>query len=395
MDFRFTPEQEAWRRSVRTFLEEHVTPELRARCAEDHSEWDAELYQKFADAGFMGVSIDAAYGGQGRGYADIAILQEEMSRARVPHGVSTLHSQAAHWVGNAIERLGTEEQKRTYLPRIVSGEHRWALGLTEPGCGSDLAAVETRAVEDGDDFILTGTKIFNTAHLATHLFVVARSNPDVPKHEGIALFLLDLSLPGISLTAMETMRKWRRNIVYLDQVRVPKIALLGPKDGGWVKLLSVMDLERSGLSMPADMDTTLWEVLDYALEHERDGVKLSDRPEVRTALAESYLDVTIGRLLSYQVIWAQETGRDPYALASIQKLFNSEMIERVTERSMEILGPRSVIEYVDAGPAGREFSPLEGIGALLYKDARIMQIAGGTSEVQRNIIARSLGLPRS
>jgi alkylation response protein AidB-like acyl-CoA dehydrogenase len=270
-----------------------------------------------------------------------------------------------------------------------------ALGLTEPGCGSDLAAVDLRAVQDGDDFILNGQKIFNSGHLATHLITVSRTDTSAPKHKGISLLLADLRAEGVEIYPVITLRGWKRTTVVFEDVRVPKTALLGQLDRGWYDLMSVMDMERSGMSSVAEREVAFDKILQYVKEAKRDGKPLAEYPAVRSALADMYREIVVGRLLSQRVIWLQATGQDATSLASFQKLFNSEAAERLTLAAMDIIGPLTLLEWRNAGETNKKWAPLKGLLNTMYKDLRIGQIYGGTSEIQRNIIAtRELRLPR-
>lgn len=395
MDFTLTEEQLAWQEEVREFFRSTVSEELLDRVEEDGTEWDQELYQALADKKYTAIGIPEAYGGMGMGFTELAIFNEEGARASLPHGVSSIFGTTCQWVAVAVIRLGTEEQKRHYLPRLISGEYRVALGLTEPGCGSDLAAVDLRAVQDGDDFILNGQKIFNSGHLATHLITVSRTDPSAPKHKGISLLLADLRAEGVEIYPVITIRGWKRTTVVFEDVRVPKTALLGQLNRGWYDLMSVMDMERSGMSSVAEREVAFDKILQYVKEAKRDGKPLVEYPAVRSALADMYREIVVGRLLSQRVIWLQATGQDATSLASFQKLFNSEAAERLTLAAMDIIGPLTLLEWRNAGETNKRWAPLKGLLNTMYKDLRIGQIYGGTSEIQRNIIAtRELRLPR-
>ncbi|MEE8174376.1 MAG: acyl-CoA dehydrogenase family protein [Dehalococcoidia bacterium] len=395
MDFTLTEEQLAWQEEVREFFRSTVSEELLDRVEEDGTEWDQELYQALADKKYTAIGIPEAYGGMGMGFTELAIFNEEGARASLPHGVSSIFGTTCQWVAVAVIRLGTEEQKRHYLPRLISGEYRVALGLTEPGCGSDLAAVDLRAVQDGDDFILNGQKIFNSGHLATHLITVSRTDPSAPKHKGISLLLADLRAEGVEIYPVITIRGWKRTTVVFEDVRVPKTALLGQLNRGWYDLMSVMDMERSGMSSVAEREVSFDKILQYVKEAKRDGKPLVEYPAVRSALADMYREIVVGRLLSQRVIWLQATGQDATSLASFQKLFNSEAAERLTLAAMDIIGPLTLLEWRNAGETNKRWAPLKGLLNTMYKDLRIGQIYGGTSEIQRNIIAtRELRLPR-
>lgn len=393
MDFEFTPEQEAWRAEVRAFFA-RVIPlslqeEMEAR-GEDHSD---AAYQALADAGYTGISIPKEYGGQGRSYFELAIFAEEATLAGAPAQTMSLFNSSVHWLGNAVVRIGTEEQRRRILPGVLDGSIRMSLGLTEPGAGSDLAAVRTRAVLDGDDFLVNGEKIYNSADVSSHIITVLRTDPEAPKHKGISLLLIELACQGIAIAPLQTIGGRVRNVVRFQEVRVPRANLLGRLNNGWYDLMSVMDLERSNIASPAILKRLLDGLVEYCRQTEVDGQPLSDNPDVRDRLATMAREARIARLFAYRTSWGQTAGRDVTAWeAPMSKLYASEAEERFANAALDILGPAGELAFRDAG---RAYAPLLALARRLYLDARINQIAGGASEIQRNIIAqRGLGLPR-
>jgi alkylation response protein AidB-like acyl-CoA dehydrogenase len=393
MDYKLTDTQRAWRDDLRAFFAREFTADMREQIERENSDYSEALYQALARAGYTGLSIPKEFGGLEHGYLDIALFDEEAMLAGVPHGVTSLFSGSVHFAAISLIRIGTADQRRRFLPGILEGRFKFTQGFTEPGCGSDLAAVQTFARDEGDEFVVSGQKIFNTAHLATHMIAVVRSDREAPKHKGISLLIIDLGSDGVTLHPTYTMRGWRRNIVTLDEVRVPRINLLGRLHRGWYDLMSVMDLERSGVRQPAERRAALKEILDYVRSTERDGRPLIAHPEVRSMIADLYRDLVVGALLSYRVVWMQETGQDATSYASYQKIFNSEAAERMANAAMEVVGPGALV--LGRSQADRRWAPLGRLLTKLYQDCRIWQIAGGTSEIQRNIIAqRVLGLPR-
>ncbi len=246
MDFRFTAEQEAFRQEIRAFVREALPepPDI------PEDAWiigfDRTFSKKLAARGWIGLTWPREYGGQGKSYLDRLILTEELLR----HGAPV----AAHWLGDrqmgpSILRYGTPEQKRKFLPGIISGDIVFCIGMSEPGAGSDLAGLQTKAVDDGDAYVLSGQKIWTSfAHLADYCYLVARTNPDVPKHKGISEFLVDMRTPGITIKPIVDMTGAHHfNEVFFDQVRIPKNCLVGEKDRGWYQIASQLDYERSGI----------------------------------------------------------------------------------------------------------------------------------------------------
>ena len=348
MNFRFSPEEETWRQEVREFFAREVTDELLERlqreqgCTNTHSQ---ELYLKMAQKGWLGLAWPKEFGGQARGYAEQAIFAEECTRGRVPPGTVNVIGNTVHFLGGALIQYGTDEQKRTFLPKIAAGEIRSCQGLTEPNAGSDLASVELRAVEDGDDFILNGTKLFSNAHNANHMFTVTRTDPNVPKHRGITLFLTPLDSPGIHISALYTVGGRRRNVVTFEDVRVPKTHMLGELNRGWYNLAVTMGLERSQAQGVAEMERRFADLVEFVKRAQRQGKPLGSFPAVRYALARLATELQTAKLLSYKVVWMQGAGLDVGAKeAPLAKLYHSELVERFASTALDILGQYGQLE---------------------------------------------------
>ncbi|GBD11136.1 Putative acyl-CoA dehydrogenase FadE17 [bacterium HR23] len=292
-------------------------------------------------------------------------------------------------LGPTLMIWGSEEQKREFLPPIARGEVNWCQGYSEPGSGSDLASLQTRAVADGDDFIINGSKIWTSrAHRADWMFLLARTNPDAPKHRGITFFLVDMRTPGISIRPIVNMAGVHHfNQVFFDNVRVPKRQVVGEVDRGWYVAVTLLDFERSGVEYPTQARRYTEELARYA--READGGKLAKDPRWRARLAEMYLEAQVGRMLAYRVAYLQSQKQVPNKEASISKVFGTELLQRVAQTGMEMLGLYGLLDK------GAPKAPLAGIISRLWLCARCTAIGAGTSEIQRNIIAlRGLGLPR-
>ena len=246
MDFRFTPDQENFRQDIKTFLKQALQdpPDI----PEDG--WivgfDKGFSKQVAERGWIGLTWPKEYGGQGKSYLDRLILTEEFLRQGAPV--------AAHWLGDrqmgpSILRYGTDQQKEKFLPGIMSGDLVFCIGMSEPGAGSDLAGLQTRAVEDGDYYVLNGQKIWTSfAHLADYCYLVACTNPEVPKHKGISEFLVNMQTPGITIKPIIDMTGAHHfNEVFFENVRIPKDCVVGEKDRGWYQIASQLDYERSGI----------------------------------------------------------------------------------------------------------------------------------------------------
>jgi alkylation response protein AidB-like acyl-CoA dehydrogenase len=382
MDFRFTSEQEAFRQEIRAFVREAM-PEPPA-IPEDA--WiigfDRTFSKKLAARGWLGLTWPREYGGQGKSYLDRLILTEELLR----HGAPV----AAHWLGDrqmgpSILRYGTPEQKRKFLPGIIAGDIVFCIGMSEPGAGSDLAGLQTKAVDDGDAYVLSGQKIWTSfAHLADYCYLVARTNSDVPKHKGISEFLVDMRTPGITIKPIVDMTGAHHfNEVFFDQVRIPKDCLVGEKDRGWYQIASQLDYERSGIERLMSNYPILGAITRYVQETGQ-----IRRELVRHRLAQLHIEFTMGRFLVYKVAWLLTQGVIPNAESAAAKAYCTEFEQRLAQAASELMGG-----YGQLLPGSHQ-ARLQGRIARAYLYAPAYTIQGGTSTILRNIIAtRGLGLP--
>ncbi|MGE3541050.1 MAG: acyl-CoA dehydrogenase family protein [Candidatus Tectimicrobiota bacterium] len=382
MDFRLTAEQDAFRQEIRTFLAEALptTPAI------PEDAWivgfDRDFSKKLAARGWIGLTWPREHGGQGRTYLERLILTEELLR----HGAPV----AAHWLGDrqmgpSILRYGTPAQKAHFLPGIISGDMVFCIGMSEPGAGSDLAGLQTRAVDDGDAYILNGQKIWTSfAHLADYCYLVARTNTEVPKHKGISEFLVDMRTPGIRIKPIVDMTGAHHfNEVFFDQVRIPKDALVGERDRGWYQIAAQLDYERSGIERLMSNYALLQTITDYVRET---GAVRSDL--VRHRLAQLHIDYTMGRWLVYKVAWLLTQGTVPNAEAAAAKAYCTEFEQRLAQAASEFMGGYG--QLMPGSPQARFGGRVAR--ASLYAPAYTIQ--GGTSTILRNIIAtRGLGLP--
>ncbi|MBW1680468.1 MAG: acyl-CoA dehydrogenase family protein [Deltaproteobacteria bacterium] len=395
MDFSFTAEQERFRREVREYLEREVPPrwkELGYLIWEETDEsWDItrQWNRKLGEKGWLALTWPRVYGGQERSHIDQLILDEEMARAGTPTGIETAIT--IGWVCPTIMLFGTEEQKLRYLPDAAKGRIIFCLGYSEPNAGSDLAAVRTTAVEDGDHYVINGQKVWTTvAHRADYCWLAARTDPDAPKHKGVSMFVVDMKSPGITVKPLINILGFHSfNEVFFDEVRVPKENLVGQKNMGWYQLAVALDFERSGVGTPARMHRTIDRLVAYCRQTRRNGRLLSEDPVIRKKLARLSVEAEVLRLLCYRITWIQEKGKTPNYEASLTKVFASELLDRLANTGMEILGPYGMLDR------GSPRAALRGEILRLYLTSPSMGIGGGTSEIQRNIIAmRGLGLPR-
>jgi alkylation response protein AidB-like acyl-CoA dehydrogenase len=375
--FEFSPPQQQFRRDLKQFLAEEVGS------TRGNGGSDRAFSKKLSARGWIGLAWPKEYGGSGLGAIEQMIYTEEMIIANAPRGY---HFTAERQVGPSLIRHGTEAQKREWLARIIDADVSFALGLSEPGAGSDLAAAATRAERDGDEYVVNGQKIWTSnAHISDAVWLVVRTDQNAPKHRGISCLMVDLDTPGITIRPLFDMTGGHHfNEVFFDSVRVPVDRRVGEENAGWYILAEHLDFERSGIERLIDLQFIFEDVLRFAREQSKAG-RLT--PAVRRDIAELALELEVGRLLCYRVAWMQSTQRVPNAEASSAKIFGTEWSQRMMATAMRLMGMEGV-----AGADG-------GLGATVrggYLSAGSRTIAGGTSEVQRNIIAtRGLGLPRS
>ena len=394
MNFTFTPQQQAFRQEVRQFLEREL-PAVWQKMEEGLSldKFWAILRQysrNLGKKGWLTMSWPKEYGGQSRSAIEQLIFCEETAYRRVPVGGSI----AVGVVGPTVMLFGSEEQKQDYLPRIANGEIDFCLCYSEPGAGSDLAAIQTQAVEDGDYYLINGQKIFTSlAHVAEYGWLGARTDSDVPKHKGISLFIVDMKTPGITVRPLiDMMGDHTFNEVFFDEVRVPKANLVGEKNRGWYQLAVALDLERSpnfSFFPVAQVYPVLDDLTRFVKETQQNGQPLSKNFMVRRKLAEMWIEFEVGRMLAYRIGWMLDKGIVANYEASIAKLYATELHQRVAHVGMEILGL-----YSQLAPRSK-WTPLQGRIERNCLWAVSATIGAGTSEIQRTIIAiRGLGLPR-
>ncbi len=393
MDFQDTPEQAAWRDEVRTFIENErpreYDPDKGMQGGEERAPRDAPWYKrwqgKLSERGWIAPAWPKEYGGASLGVMEQFIMNEEFAEARVPpssigNGVSML--------GPTIIAHGSDAQQEEHLGRMLRGEVVWCQGYSEPGSGSDLASLQTRAIRDGDDYVINGQKIWTSgAHYSDWIFMLARTDPDAPKHRGISYFLLDMKTPGITVRPLVNMGNLHNfNEVFFEDVRVPAENIVGEVNRGWYVGATTLDFERSSIGSAVAHRQTLERYLGYWREHE-DAV--SNPESVREALAERWIEAATAKMLSYRVIGMQAAGEIPNAEASIAKMFSTELSQRIARTAIKMLGTAGQLN-------GGENAPFEGRLGAAYVASPSATIAGGTSEIQRNIIAtRGLGLPRA
>jgi alkylation response protein AidB-like acyl-CoA dehydrogenase len=387
MDFEMGENSDAFRAEAVAFLEEALTPEVLEEMERTgvHHNWD--FHRKVVDKGWLAPGWPVEFGGQGRDPLEVLALTEEFQRAGAPtYGVGT-----TLMIANVIRHLGTDEQKELILPKALGGDIIIVLGFTEPESGSDVAAAQTRAVRDGDEWIVNGQKMFTTnAQEADYCFMLTRTNPDVPKHQGLTTFLVPMKQPGVEVRAVYTVSGERTNLTFYTDVRVDDGMRIGEVDGGWEVMTVGLTFERSG-AHGGESVRLLDEMEHWALTTtDEDGHPRSDDPTVRARLGRAAAENEATALLARRSAWVHATGGLPGVEGSMAKLYASEVLTRQGSDFMEMLGPdgiRSAGDPTAVEDGAAEYALRFALGATTY---------GGTSEIQRNIIAqRGLGLPRA
>lgn len=386
MEYRDSQDEATFRTAVRSFIGANLPQVLRGVSARDAradatalARWRAALGRQ----GWIAPHWPSEFGGAGLSIGEQFVFNEEMAQARAPEvaGMGVQH------IGPVLIGFGTAAQQEEHLPRITSGERVWCQGYSEPGSGSDLASLQTRAIRDGDEYLINGQKIWTSgAHRANWMFMLARTDPDAPKHRGISMFLLDMQTPGVEVRPLISMAGDHVfNEVFFDNVKVPARNLVGDENRGWYVGAALLDFERSKVGAAIELIHTVSDLVDFAREHRSDLT-----PTIRAELADRAIEAHVGKLISYRVISLQKRGVIPNYEASMNKMFRSEAIQRTARTAVKIAGMRG-----ELFPASR-WSVMEGMSAHRYVASMATTIAGGTSEINRNVIAtRGLGLPRS
>jgi alkylation response protein AidB-like acyl-CoA dehydrogenase len=349
-------------------------------------DWQRRLY----DAGYLGIAWPSEYGGQGKTIIESAIFNEEMARVRAP---APLNELGLSMGGPTILEHGTEEQKQRFVKKILTCEEVWCQGFSEPGSGSDLAALGTRATLQGDEFIVNGQKVWTSlGHIADWCMLLVRTDPNAPKHRGISYLLVDMHSSGIAVQPLKQMTgEAEFNQMFFEDVRVPRKNLLGPLNGGWGVAITTLMNERATLSLATVMrfHNTFEDLAELARRMLRDGACSLTPAQVRQTLAQFYVDVESMKYLAYRNFSRLKRGGTPGPEGSISKVLWSELNQRMNEFALVLQGPRATLA--------------EGSGGLLDNGrwqygllrSRGNTIEEGTSEIQRSIIAeRLLGLPK-
>lgn len=385
MDFGFTEEQNKFRQEVRHFLEEEIKKGYwEPTCDAWIQGFDPEFSKRVAQRGWIGLTWPKEYGGQGLSYIDRLILTEEMLRYGAP---AACHWFADRQIGGSIVTYGTDEQKRELLPKIIAGEAYIGLGMSETEAGCDLASLQTRAIEEGDNYIINGQKTWTSGgSFVNYFYLLARTDPEAPKHRGISEFIIPADLPGINRIPMIDItgtEAW--NDVFFDEVRVPKKCLIGEKNRGFLQALQQLDYERSGMERLMGNYPLFDAIVQFTKEK-----KLSQEPIIRNKLAQLRIEFEVGRLLIYRVALVMDEGRAPNREAAMSKAYSTAFEQRLAKAAMEILGLYGQLL------SDSKLAPIRGLAVHSYLASKGYSLQAGTSEILKNVLAtRGLGLPSS
>ncbi len=395
MDLELTEADRAFQAEVRAFLEADLTPELReagrrltsAFTEKKHSmPWQAILYKK----GWVAPTWPVEYGGTGWSDMQRYIFSIECAKAGTP-GLAPM---GLRMVGPCIMRYGTPEQKAFFLPRILSGEDYWCQGYSEPGAGSDLASLQLRAVSDGDDYVLNGSKIWTThAHWANRMFCLVRTKFDGKPQGGITFLLLEMNTPGITVKPIITLAgEHEVNQVFFDDVRVPKSGRLGEENQGWTVAKYLLEFERGGGSA-AGLSMSLKRLRAMAGEEVGDeGSPLIDDPDFAGKLAAAEIAVQAIEMTEHRVMAALSSGNPPGPASSMLKTQGTEAMQRIDELLLEASAYYGYVDQPAARAAGSDVEPVGPVHSLTamprYMNNRAGSIYGGSNEIQRDIMAR-------
>jgi alkylation response protein AidB-like acyl-CoA dehydrogenase len=395
MDFRFTEDEEVFRQEVHEWLKQEIPQrwiELDPGIWEETEEsWvlAREFQRKLGQRGWLAPAYPKEYGGLELSHMKRLILAEELAYNRAPLSIEA--EVTVNWVGPSIVLFGTEKQKKDYVTGVAKGDIIFCLGYSEPNAGSDLASLQTRAVEVGDEYVINGQKTWcSYGHLADYCWLAARTDPDAPKHEGISIFIVDMKTRGITVRPLiNILNRHSFNEVFFDDVRIPKENLVGQKNKGWYQLVIALDFERSSTGYAAANQRVIEELIKYAKETTRNGEPLANDPLIKNELAQLAVENEVARMMAYRIAWMFSKGLHPSYESSMSMVFISEVMRRTANVGMRILG---------------YYGELDRDSKWAVMNARIMRmclsslsigVGGGSNEIQRNIIAmRGLGLPR-
>lgn len=389
MQISYTPEQQEFVKELRRYFAELMTPELTADLASEElgGEPYKAMVRKLGSDGYLGLSWPVEYGGQGRPLFDQYLFFDESQRAGVPVPFLTTNT-----VGPTLMAFGTDEQKASFLPRILAGDLHFSIGYSEPGAGTDLASLRTKAVLDGDSYVISGQKMWTSLiHHADYVWLACRTDPDAARHRGLSIIIVPTDAAGFSWTPVHTIGGGYTSQTFYDDVRVPAGNVVGGVNNGWRLITNQLNAERVALSSSGVLERRVDDVRAWAAQTlQPDGRRVIDAEWVQGALGRLHAKVEVLKLLNWKVASMASEGELSAADASATKIYGSELAIEVYRVLMEVLGDASTLQ------AG---SPGALLGAVLeraYRNTLVLTFGGGTNEIQRDIVAMAgLGLPRA
>ncbi|MBX7110813.1 MAG: acyl-CoA dehydrogenase family protein [Dehalococcoidia bacterium] len=405
MDWSDTPEQAAFREQVRKHIADRLPAYYRdaairlEAAIQPEADWQQDMMHGTPEAqaaardwasalqehGWVAAGWPKEYGGGGLSTMEQFILKQELSRAEAPDPGS---NGGVAQLGSTLLVHGTEEQKKKFLPKTLSGEYLWAQGYSEPGAGSDLASLQTRAVRDGDEFVINGQKLWTSAgHKSNWIYMLVRTDPDAPKHRGISFLMVDMKTPGIGVRPIISMG-WHHatNETFYEDVRVPVDQVVGEINRGWYVGMTLLDFERSNIAGATQQKR----LVDEMVDHVRNGDTPNRLGLLRREVADRATEVEVNNNLSMRIASMQSRGIIPNYEASMGKAYSTELSQRIARTGTKVFGL-----YGNLWAANEPYAPLHAKHTQQYVSTVVITIAGGSNEIQRNIIAtRGLGLPR-
>ena len=389
MRIALTPEQERLQSELRAYFDDLVTPEIRAALSASTGEFgDASVYKdvirRIGHDGWLGIGWPEQYGGQNRSMVDQLIFSDAAAVAGVPIPYLTLNT-----VGPTIMRFGTQEQKDELLPKIVKGELHFSIGYSEPGSGTDLASLRTRARREGDEWVINGQKMWTSLiQYADWVWLACRTDPDLPRHKGLSMILVPTSAEGFSYTPVHTVAGVSTSATYYEDVRVPVGNLVGELNGGWPLMTNQLNHERVALTSAAPLRHSIRLVREWAQQTKTpSGVRVVDQEWVQVLLGRAHARADVLALMNWKIASSEGQDLSP-ADASATKVYGSELATEVYRSLMEVVGPDSLVR------ADSPAAVLRGRLERFYRSSLVMTFGGGTNEIQRDIIGMvGLGLP--
>jgi alkylation response protein AidB-like acyl-CoA dehydrogenase len=385
------PEHHALRAELADYFAQLVTPEVKAGLASATGEFgEAGVYKdvirQVGTDGWLGIGWPKEYGGQARSMVEQLIFTDAAAVAGVPIPYLTLNT-----VGPTIMRYGTDEQKEYFLPRILAGELHFSIGYSEPGSGTDLASLKTKAVREGDEWVINGQKMWTSLiQYADWIWLACRTDPDLPRHKGLSMIMVPAQAPGVSYTPVHTVAGVGTSATYYEDVRVPATNVVGEVNGGWNLMTTQLNAERVSLTSAAPTIHSLQLVREWAQQTKNpDGQRVIDTEWVQIALGRAHARVEALTLLNWKLAADADAGVDlSPAEASAIKVYGSELNTEVYRTLTEIVGPMAGLTADSPGAV------LAGRLERMFRSSLVMTFGGGTNEIQRDIIGYvGLGLP--